>query len=89
MPSNDSDKKYICPVCGFDGLAEPAYDETGSPSFEICPSCGTEFGYHDATQSHEDLRKAWISHGAAWKSEVIPPPKGWDPFEQLKKAGLG
>ena len=41
---------FVCPVCGYLGLTEepwkmgPEYD---SPSYEICPSCGTEFGYTD------------------------------------------
>jgi predicted RNA-binding Zn-ribbon protein involved in translation (DUF1610 family) len=41
---------YTCPVCGFQGLSEPAYDEHYCTFFEICPSCGTEFGYDDAIQ---------------------------------------
>lgn len=35
---------YTCPVCDYDKLEEPPYDETGFGSFEICPRCGTEFG---------------------------------------------
>jgi len=35
---------YTCPVCDYDKLDEPPYDETGFGSFEICPRCGTEFG---------------------------------------------
>ena len=40
-------KKYICPVCGYDRLEEPVYDEIGEPSFEICSCCGVEFGFDD------------------------------------------
>lgn len=36
---------YTCPVCDYDKLDEPPYDETGFGSFDICPQCGTEFGY--------------------------------------------
>jgi hypothetical protein len=36
---------YSCPVCGLDGLQEPGDAEFAS--FEICPCCGTEFGYDD------------------------------------------
>lgn len=35
---------YTCPVCYYDKLDEPPYDETGFGSFDICPQCGTEFG---------------------------------------------
>ena len=37
-------KNYICPVCGYDGLEEPPYDETGLGNYDICPCCGYEFG---------------------------------------------
>lgn len=36
---------HVCPVCGWGRLEEPP--EGASQSFEICPSCGTEFGFHD------------------------------------------
>ena len=77
-----------CPVCGFAKLAEPAYDKVGCASFEICPSCGTEFGYHDATKSHADLRKLWLAAGVPWSSQVIASPPNWDAMEQLRAAGL-
>lgn len=73
---------YTCPVCGFDGLDEP-------PShFNICPSCGTEFGYHDARRSHDVLREQWIERGARWHSRAVAPPVNWDAFSQLAKAGF-
>jgi hypothetical protein len=52
---------HNCPVCGYAKLAEPPYDKTGCASFEICPSCGTEFGYHDASKSHAEPRRLWHS----------------------------
>jgi len=54
---------HTCPVCGFAELTQPPYDSTGCASFEICPSCGTEFGYHDANKSHEELRRRWLAAG--------------------------
>lgn len=39
--------KYICPVCGFDGLKEAPYGPDKEPSYEICPNCGVEFGFDD------------------------------------------
>ena len=85
MPSNAT---FTCPVCGFPGLSEPAYDEHGCASFDICPSCGTEFGYDNATRSAEELRKRWIETGAPWGSKTTPPPPGWDGTKQLANAGL-
>ena len=37
----------ICPVCGYDGLDEPAFDERGVGSDGICPCCGFQFGLDD------------------------------------------
>ena len=80
-------EKNICPVCGYK-LDEPPYDEAGYASFNICPSCGTEFGYHDATKSHAELRMTWLQSGAKWWSRHESPPEGWNPEEQLRRAGF-
>ena len=41
-------KKYICHICGYTELNEGSWGEDGnSPSFDICPCCGVEFGYED------------------------------------------
>lgn len=74
---------YNCPVCGFPGLMEPAYDEHGYSSFDICPCCGIEFGYHDFTRTHAELRKEWIEKGCPWTSTIEDPPLGWNAAEQL------
>ena len=72
----------ICPVCGFRGLAAPPTD------FIICPCCGTEFGYDDNNRSHDELRQAWLRDGARWFSEYTGPPRGWNPYGQLLRAGM-
>jgi hypothetical protein len=72
---------YTCPVCGYANLELP-------PSgFEICPSCGTEFEYHDAQRSHEELRFEWIANGMHWYSHSLQPPNNWNPLQQLMVAG--
>lgn len=68
--------KSPCPVCGY-LLSEPACD------YNICPSCGTEFEYHDAGRSHAELRQAWIARGAPWSSRHVAPPLNWNPLRQL------
>jgi hypothetical protein len=73
---------YVCPVCGYSELTRPPERNL------ICPSCGTEFDYHDHGVSHEELRARWISAGARWFSRAQPPPPGWDPFHQLSEAHL-
>jgi hypothetical protein len=73
----------ICPICGYRGLHKPPYDCFGDASFEICPSCGNEFGYDDATRTHVDLRNEWISKGMNWWDKATRPP-GWNPVQQLR-----
>lgn len=70
-------KTYLCPVCGF-RLPFAAED------FNICPSCGTEFGYSDSGRTYDNLRKNWLDHGAQWSSLVWEKPSNWSPFEQLR-----
>jgi len=44
---------FSCPVCGYNDPALPPFGEEWRD--EICPSCGSQFGYDDANTSHEDL----------------------------------
>ena len=75
-------KYYQCPVCGYNQLEDPpAYDE-------ICPSCGTQFGYHDHRRTHKELRLLWIRRGAIWHSKVDAIPIKWNPIRQLRLAGF-
>lgn len=74
-------KKYNCPVCGYDSLEHPPANEM------ICPSCGTHFGYHDFSNSYDELRKLWIASGANWFSPVDSRPPNWSALEQLQRAG--
>jgi hypothetical protein len=76
-----------CPVRGYDGLEESAFDDDGIPSFDICDCCGTQFGYHDAKTPHAVLRERWVADGMPWHSRVITPPSDWDPLEQLRRLG--
>ena len=69
--------KYLCPVCGYYELDEPPSD------WNICDSCGTEFGYHDARKTHSELRDLWIASGAVWHSIDYKSPQFWSPEKQL------
>lgn len=60
---------YTCPVCDYDKLKRPPEGDT------ICPSCGTQFGYHDFTLSHAELRERWIKSGRVWHSKRITAPE--------------
>ena len=83
MAGNSFVSEHMCPVCGFLGLEEPAYTG-GAPSYEICPSCGTEFGLHDYDQSFVKLRQRWIRGGCQFSFPDLQPP-GWSAKQQLKR----
>lgn len=72
--------KNPCPVCGY-SLSEPAAD------CDICPCCGTQFGYSDSGRSHAQLRDIWVLNGALWWSRTRQRPPAWNPWMQLIAAG--
>jgi hypothetical protein len=81
---------HICPVCGFPGLyEEPWVDD--APSDEICPACGTHFGFDDVSAGEAGRRQqvwrarrlAWQSSGRKWFSKRRPKPLDWNPEAEL------
>lgn len=78
-------KKYICPVCGYDKLDEKPYNIAGEPSFEICPCCGFEYGYDDMNSgfTFESYKDKWVCNGAKWVDKK-QQPKEWSLEKQLK-----
>lgn len=77
-----SKSEYKCPVCFYDLDYAPS-------DFNICPSCGTEFGYSDSGRSFEELRAEWLRLGAKWSSSVVEKAQNWNPIQQLLNAGIG
>lgn len=77
---------YMCPVCGYPDLEAIPHDEYGGASYEICPSCGFQFGYTDDDQgiTYQLWRERWIASGMVWNSIGISPPPEWDPEGQLR-----
>ncbi|HET8688926.1 MAG TPA: hypothetical protein VFM18_20140 [Methanosarcina sp.] len=80
---------YTCPVCGYPELSEPPYDQnTNSPSFDICPCCGCEYGYDDATpKARDNFLKKWVSRGSPWFHPELMPPQ-WNVKKQLQSIGI-
>jgi hypothetical protein len=68
----------VCTVCGYEM-------EEGPRDYNICPSCGTEFGLHDVNSTVDNLRAVWLAGGAKWYSVAIPQPSKWNPIQQLAK----
>jgi hypothetical protein len=80
--------KYICPICGYPNLLEPPCDPSGAASFEICPCCGGELGYNNATiKGLEIYRNQWLATGAHWFDESLRPVN-WDIQKQLSNIGI-
>lgn len=78
--------KYICPVCGYDALGRLPHGGVPDPSYEICPSCGFEFGITDDDEgiTYEQWRNEWIANGMVWWSQSRKPSPNWDPKKQLR-----
>lgn len=80
---NDGNE-HICPVCGYPCLAEEVQRADGW-SYEICPSCGFQFGVDTENGiSYETWRKAWVMGGMKWWDVSAGHPKNWDPVKQLE-----
>ena len=95
----DNKPPYRCPVCGYPGLEE-ADPNCGSclqflGYYEICPSCGTEFGSDVEASNPEELQKSieqcrikWISEGHNWFSKITKLPADWDWKRELRAIGV-
>lgn len=78
---------YICPVCGYPALDELPRSEETCGSYEICPSCGFQFGISDEDEgiSDDQWRTTWIQAGMPWNSVGKQRPLNWNPSEQLDR----
>lgn len=81
LPSDPSFRIfYACPVCHHIGLRQDPV--VNYSTHEICPGCGTQFGYDDICLTHGQLREAWINAGRPWWAEGIElhaKPDNWPP----------
>lgn len=77
---------YMCPACGYTGLIEPPRLPSGGGSYEICWSCGFEYGVTDDDEgyTYEQWRQKWVADGMPWSSAPYrPAPPDWNPARQL------
>lgn len=78
----DMSDKY-CRVCGFKLRFSPWGKDNNTPTYEICPCCGAEFGYDDYTpKSIKAYRKKWIKSSAKWFDSKMKP-ENWNFEDQL------
>jgi hypothetical protein len=68
---SDTDAGRYCRVCGYEPKNRPWGGDGRSPTYEICPCCGVEYGYEDATRvAVLRYREAWLEAGADWSDEA-------------------
>jgi len=78
-----------CRVCGYALGFAPWGENNSDPTWEICPCCGTEFGYEDSTIAGvQQARQRWIEGGARWFDNKAKPAN-WDINLQLKNMHWG
>lgn len=83
--------KHFCRVCGLYIDDKPWGDDNKTPTHDICPCCGVEFGNEDfCLASLKEYRKQWIEKGAKWWDEENPTnsphttkPFNWKVEEQM------
>ena len=81
--NSDYGKKY-CRICGYRLGFEPWGDDEKTPTYEICPCCGVEFGNEDYTaESIREYRDHWIRTGCKW-FEQRKRPLAWSWHVQSK-----
>jgi hypothetical protein len=72
---------YKCPVCGYPALTREPRRASDGGSYEICASCGFQFGVSDDDlgYTYDVWRAEWIASGMRWKSVAMAKPDHWDP----------
>lgn len=78
-----NDEICFCRVCGL-RFDDPPWGLDGqSPSFDICPCCGVEFGYEDCNHAAiRGYRDEWIRDGMNWNYKKSRP-EFWDVTAQM------
>ena len=76
-------EEHYCRICGLYMKDKPWGDDGQSPTYEICPCCGVEFGNEDYDLfSIKEYRKEWLKNGANWFDKK-KKPVSWDVNKQL------
>ena len=75
---------HNCRICGLFQEERPWGKDGQSPTYNICPCCGVEFGNEDYTiKSVQQYRKLWLEKRTVWFL-VKEKPINWLLEEQLK-----
>ena len=75
---------HECRVCGCYSEDFPWGEDGKSPTYQLCPCCGIQFGKEDITlASIKGYRAEWISKGGEWFAKN-DKPEHWDLEAQMK-----
>jgi len=85
MRNNKIGEIMACRVCGLYQADAPWGRDGTAPSYNICPCCGSEFGYDDATRAAV-LRKRvlWRAAGSVWFAPA-EKPSNWSLSAQMEQ----
>lgn len=82
--NNNDMVEHHCRVCGLYNQEAPWGEDNRTPSYDICPCCGMEFGFEDyRLDLIRQYRQQWLDQGAEW-FEKNEKPSGWNLTEQMK-----
>jgi len=83
---------HQCRVCGYSNKECPWGGDGKSPTYQICPCCGVQYGVKDITPEEiQKERKLWAKSKYKWFDSNLKPAD-WSSEEQLKnipKIGTG
>lgn len=75
---------HNCRICGYSNEDFPWGEDGKSPTFQICPCCGVQFGVGDITSADiQQYRTEWAKHNYKW-FEPDKKPSDWSLEEQMK-----
>lgn len=78
------DNMNNCRVCGYYMEDAPWGDDGQSPTYEICPCCGVEFGNEDYTlESTIEYRNKWLSEKVTFYESKVKP-QDWNFQNQME-----
>lgn len=81
---NNQQPSLFCRICGLQQDDPPWGEDGNSPSFDICPCCGVEFGYEDCNlNAVKAYRNEWLKNNATW-FQPKKKPENWSLENQLK-----
>lgn len=79
------ENKNNCRVCGYFMEDAPWGEDGLTPTYDICPCCGVEFGNEDYTiESTKRYRYKWLSDSIRFY-EADVKPKNWSFLDQYMK----